>query len=192
MEENELLKLRPTPKESKWKIEKRELLNNNPWYSFVHDAGKTDKKKPFDYYYVQLERGAGVIAKTAEGKLLLIRQFRYPTNRESLEVPGGSASENETTQDVASRELLEETGYEAESLLLLGDFDVANGYSNEIADVYLASGCKKVKEQDLEASEEGMTVELFDVEEVFAMIQDKKITDGFTLASLMLAWPHLL
>ena len=61
-----------------------------------------------------------------------------------------------------------------------------------IEPVYLVSGCKKVAKQELDATEEGMTVELYDPADVFEMIQDGKITDGFTLACLVLAWPHLL
>lgn len=185
------LEKRPRPDESKWKIEKRELINQNRWYSYAHDQGKREDGSDFEYFYIQSEHGVGVVA-LHEGKLILVRQYRYPTAHDSLEVPGGSATSGEPIEAIAKRELLEETGYEPESISKIGQFDVASGYSNEIASVFFAPNCKKVGDQQLEDTEKGMRVELIPVEEVYQMVQDGKIHDGFTLSALMLAWPYLL
>lgn len=188
---DDLLKFRPTPEESKWKIEQREIVLESKWNRYVHDSGKTDHGSDFDYYYVQINHSVGVVAMT-KGKVILVRQYRYPTARVSLEVPGGTAEKKEKPELIAKRELVEETGYEAKSFIRLGEIDVANGYSSDIAQVYLASNCEKIQEPELESSEEGMTVELYPVEEVYEMIQAGKITDSFTLAAFMLAFPHIL
>jgi len=191
MEDN-FKQLRPKPETSKWIIEKREVIHKNPWYQYLHDSGKTDTGKAFDYYYVGKVFSVGAIALTEERKLILVRQYRYLTERESLEVPGGGGDISRSTEEVIKKELLEETGYEGKSYLPIGEFDVANGHSTDIATVFLVSGCKKIKEQTLEDTEEGMTVELHDIDDVFEMVQTGNITDGFTLSCLMLAFPHLL
>jgi ADP-ribose pyrophosphatase len=192
MESKDILAYRPTKDESKWKIESREVILENDWHRYVHDKGKTSSGDSFDYYYIQVPHSAGVIA-VSEGKLVLVRQYRYTTARESLEVPGGTGhEENESPEKVAERELLEETGYEAKAMIPIGEFDVANGYSSDIAQVFLATDCKKIKAQNLESTEKGMSVELHPIEDVYEMVQDGKITDSFTLTALMLAWPHLL
>ena len=188
---DDLLKQRPSKENSKWKIDSREIVHENPWYRYIHDKGKTDKNKEYDYYYIQINFSVGIIAMI-DGKLILVRQYRYLTDRDSLEIPGGGSKTEDNPEEVAKRELLEETGYEPGHLERIGEFDVANGYSSDIAYVYLAKNCKKVGSQKLDDTEKGMKVELFPIEEVYEMVQAGKITDSFALASLMLAWPYLL
>lgn len=188
----ELKERLPKPDESKWTIEQREVLHKNSWHQYMHDYGKTDSGKEFNYFYTDIGGSVAAVALTAKRELILVRQYRYLTNRDSLEVPSGGVEDGESSKEALVREFKEETGYEAGHILELGDFDVANGTSNDIAKIYLLSGCKKSGNQKLEATEEGMTVELYSIEDVFEQVQDGKITDGFTLAALMLAWPHLL
>ncbi len=189
---DDLIEQKPLSKTAKWSLEKREEIHKNPWYSYLHDSGKTDSGKKFDYFYVGKVFSVGAIALTEDRKLILVRQYRYLTQRDSLEVPGGGGDLSSTPEQVIKKELVEETGYEGKSYLPIGEFDVANGHSNDIATVYLISGCKKVAEPTLDESEEGMTVELLDIDQVFELVQTGKITDGFTLSCLMLAFPHLL
>ena len=185
------MKFRPTPEESEWTIEKREVVKETKWNRYVHDSGKTVYGKDFDYFYLQIQGSATVIG-LSDGKLILVKQYRYPTAKWSLELPGGGINDGDTAEQTAKQELLQETGYEPKSLMKLGELDVMNGYSSDIATVYFAPECIKVADQQLEETEQGTTVELIPVEEVFEMVQEGKVTDAFTLAALMLAFPHIL
>lgn len=185
------MKNRPTPQESEWTIDSREIVNKNPWTQYIHDKGKTKTGKAFNYYYLDIGGSAAVVG-LVNGKLLLVNQYRYPTAQWSLEVPGGGIEQGKTAEDTAKAELREETGYEAQSLLHLGDIQVMNGYANDIASIYFSPQCKKVGEPQLEDTEEGAEVQLIPTEQVFELVQEGKITDGFTLAALMLAFPHIL
>ena len=61
-------------------------------------------------------RGAAVImARKAQGQVLLIRQFRLPLRRDSWELPAGVVDKKETPLRAAQRELREDTGYRARS-----------------------------------------------------------------------------
>lgn len=188
---DDLLKHRPSKGKSKWQIDSREIIHRNPWYNYVHDKGRTDHGRDYDYYYVQKDFSAGVICLD-DGHMIMVNQYRYLTNRNSLEIPGGGSYEQTTPEELVKRELMEETGYEAGSLQKIGEFDVANGHSSDIAHIYLARQCKKTGKQDLDDTELGMKVVLIPVEEVYGMVQEGRITDSFTLAALFLAWPYLL
>ena len=127
----ELKEINPNPDESKWQLEKREIVHKNPWYNYVHDSGKTDTGKPFDYFFKDIGFSAAAIALTEKGKLILVRQYRYVTNKSSLEVPGGGKKEGLKPEEVVKEELLEETGYKGSHLVKIGEFDAYSGSSND-------------------------------------------------------------
>src|SRR5690606_35411190 len=63
-----------------------------------------------------------------DGRMVLVRQFRYAIGRELLEVPAGTREPGEDPRDTAIRELHEEVGYEAESVELLLRFFISPGW----------------------------------------------------------------
>lgn len=86
-------------------------------------------------------RGAcGIVAFDEEGKLLMVRQYRYPMACELLELPAGKIDPGETPDACAARELEEETGYRASKLEFLGDIYPIAAYCCEVVHLYLAKG----------------------------------------------------
>ena len=82
---------------------------------------------------------SAVVPLFDDGSTLLVRQFRYPPRREFLEVPAGKIDiAGESPEDVARRELEEETGWRAGRLESLGSLYPCIGYSNEIIHFYVA------------------------------------------------------
>ncbi|NLI30246.1 MAG: NUDIX hydrolase [Nitrospiraceae bacterium] len=79
-----------------------------------------------------------VIPVTTRGEFIFIRQFRPVLNRHVIEFPAGLNDRDERLQDVALRELVEETGYTSERIALLAEGPVSSGLSTEITTVYLA------------------------------------------------------
>lgn len=73
-----------------------------------------------------------------DGRLLTIRQFRYPMGRDFIELPAGKLDPGETPLETGHRELLEETGYRAGKLEELAMIHPCIGYSNENMWLYLA------------------------------------------------------
>src|SRR5207244_515816 len=71
-------------------------------------------------------------------RLLMVTQYRYLGARESLEFPGGSVKDGATSDETARHELVEETGYTASSLVMVGAFNPCNGLTDETCHVYLA------------------------------------------------------
>jgi ADP-ribose pyrophosphatase len=92
--------------------------------------------------------GAAVILPVFDnGDVLLERQHRYPLRRDFIEVPAGKLDRGEDPETCARRELVEETGYQANELRFLFEFYPAIGYSNEIMYFYLARDLKHVGHQ---------------------------------------------
>ena len=80
-----------------------------------------------------------VVAVTAQRTVVMIRQFRAALDTELLEIPAGKRDmAGEDPADTARRELLEEVGLEAGTLVRLAEFNNSPGFSNEHSIVYLA------------------------------------------------------
>lgn len=91
----------------------------------------------------------GVVAVTDDGKLVMVEQYRIPVGRRSIELPAGLAGDTDefTGEDLyqaAHRELLEETGYKAESMTFLCEGPPSAGTTTEVITLYLATGLTKV------------------------------------------------
>jgi len=81
-----------------------------------------------------------VFARTADDRILLVRQFRKPLEREIWEIPAGKLEPGEDPAACAQRELAEETGYVAERWAHVASFYTSPGFANEIVHLYRAEG----------------------------------------------------
>ncbi|MGB9714927.1 MAG: NUDIX hydrolase [Thermodesulfovibrionales bacterium] len=79
-----------------------------------------------------------IVPVTDEKKVLLTRQFRPPVNRYVIEFPAGLNEKGETLEEVARRELLEETGYSAKEIVYIGEGPLSSGASGELLTAFLA------------------------------------------------------
>ncbi len=87
----------------------------------------------------------GIVAVTPEGNLLLVEQFRPPVHASVIELPAGLAGDHpgaaeEELADAARRELLEETGYAAETMTLLTAGPPSAGTTSEVITLFRADG----------------------------------------------------
>ncbi|MFD2161100.1 NUDIX hydrolase [Paradesertivirga mongoliensis] len=107
-----------------------------------------------DYYVLEYPNWVNAIALTEEGEVILIRQYRHAAEKVILELPGGCIDPGETPEKAIERELLEETGYQFESLEPLCILHANPSTSANITSSYLARGGRKVQEQHLDGREE--------------------------------------
>ena len=124
------------------------------------------------------------------GKIVLIRQYRYAVKEEMIEIPAGKLDQNEIPEKCALRELEEEIGYRANKLTLLANIHPAVGFTNEKMWLYLAEGLVKTK-QSLDADE---FLSLFPTKlnKAVDMVWSGKITDVKTIIGILWAQRTLL
>ena len=98
-----------------------------------------------DYYVVRMPDYVLIYAQMDDGTVVMLRQYKHGVRRVCLGFPGGAVEEGESPLTAARRELLEETGYEAEDWQGLGSF-VTNGNQRcNAVHLFRASGCRRVK-----------------------------------------------
>ena len=118
-----------------------------------------------------------------DGKIALIKQYRYPVQSEMIELPAGKLDPNEEPEECAMRELQEEIGYRPKKLTFLTHIHPAVGFANEKMWLYLA--------QDLVPSESKLDEDEFleliptDFDEALELIWSGEITDVKTIIGLL-------
>lgn len=122
---------------------------------------------------------------TPEGKVVLVRMFRSGPNRVVSQLPGGFVDPGEQPEQAAARELAEETGYECDSVELVGS--VLSSSVVNPKHVAIARGCRPTGKQDLDEFEECVAVELT-VTEFRALLRES--ADVVSIDAAYLALDH--
>lgn len=128
---------------------------------------------------------SAVVPVLPDGKVLMVRQYRYGPGRTFLEIPAGKFDGPELPEAVAARELEEETGYRAGRLEPLGTLYNAVGYSNEAIHLFLGLDLVKTR-QSLDEGE-FLEVEIHDFSRMLAMASAGELQDMKTAAGLLMA-----
>ncbi|EKE19560.1 MAG: NUDIX hydrolase [uncultured bacterium] len=115
---------------------------------------------------------ANILAFTEDGKVIVLQQ-EQPHKGKFFSIPGGRVEEGETPEEGARREFLEETGFEAESFELWHSSQLVSKM-DWMHYTFVAKGCRKVAEQNLDAGER-IIVSLVEMEEFLEMIITQKI-----------------
>ena len=117
-----------------------------------------------------------------DGRMVLVRQFRYAVGRSLLEVPAGTREPNEDALATAVRELHEEVGLEADTVEPLVCFLISPGWCNEELIAYRATGLRDVGA----TPEEDEEIEIVRVspDEIPALIASGEIADAKTITSI--------
>lgn len=132
---------------------------------------------------------SAVVPLLADGRVVLIRQFRYAPRREFLEVPAGKMDPGEEPLEVAQRELGEEAGYRAGRLTPLGSTFPCIGYGNEEIHLFLAEELEKVG--DALDVDEFVEVVIMPFEEALALAETGEITDAKSEVAILRAAAYL-
>lgn len=124
-----------------------------------------------------------VLPRLPDGRVLLVRQFRYPAGRRLWELAAGCIEPGETPRQAARRELQEETGYRARTLKPLFTFFSSPGFLNERMHLMEASGLTRCKAQP-EANER-IRWGWFTPRQLRRMLRAGQIEDAKTLVGLL-------
>lgn len=136
--------------------------------------------------YMEHIGAVAVLPVLDDGRIVFVRQHRYPVGQDTLEIPAGKL--NGAGDDPAARaraELKEETGFTASRLARLLSFWPSTAFSTEILHIYLAAGLKKGAPCPDE--DEFVDAEILTFEKAWAMVRSGRIKDAKTVIALQ-AW----
>lgn len=172
-----------------WKTLSSKTVYKNKWYKVVENDVIRPNGDKGVYAVVESAPSVFIVALTENNEVYLVGLDRYTSGKYSLELPAGG-SDYKNPLEAAKRELQEETGLVAGKWKELGSFYPLNGIASEITHVFLAQKLSQTEEH--EQHEEGIIeVRKVPFPQVLEMVKAGEITDGQTIASLMLAQLYL-
>lgn len=164
---------------------KTERLYKGTLLGLRRDTVKLPNGKESTREVVEHPGAIAIVAITRDKELVLVRQFRKPTNEILLEIPAGVPKKNEAGEDCARRELEEETGFHAKKIRKVWEGYASPGYSDELIQFYLAEEMTHIKQKTDE--DEFIEVDLVDIEVCVDMLKNGKIRDNKTMIGIMIA-----
>jgi ADP-ribose pyrophosphatase len=170
---------------SRWKSLSQSILFKNPWWTYRKDEFELPSGARGEYHVVHTPGSSMVVPVRHDGSLVLVNQYRYLNDRESLEFPCGGVKEGHTYDQTATQELAEETGCIAAQWMIAGEFNPFNGVTDEICRVFIARDLRHVPPRPDETEE--FEIVTLTPAELEARIVSGVIWDGMTIASWTIA-----
>ncbi|HEY9871995.1 MAG TPA: NUDIX hydrolase [Candidatus Obscuribacterales bacterium] len=144
-----------------------------------------------DWECIRHPGGALAVPVTPEGKLVLVRQYRFAVEGRLLEFPAGTLEPQEEAGETIKREIEEETGYRAHTWRKLGQFFLAPGYSDEVIYAFLAQDLERLDNPPAQDADEDIEIVLMTPEELEQAIINGEPVDAKSITSFFLARPFL-
>lgn len=167
------------------------VIVDDPYFLVVRDLVAFPNSRMGGYIRVinraSLEGGPAVaILPVYKGKIIVLRNFRHATRNWELEIPRGFGEKGISAEDNARKELLEETGLNADKLIQLGTLHTDTALRTSPVFLFYAE-VKELSESMLD-TEEVISGKIFLNQTEFEdMIKQRKITDAFTISAYSMA-----
>ena len=161
----------------------RDLIYNGSIIDYYKDTIQVPNGNVVKWDFIGHKGAAAIVPVTAEGKILMVRQYRNALDRYTLEIPAGGLNKGEPTKEAAARELEEETGYKSDDLELLISVNTTVAFCNEKIDIYVARNLKPSK-QHLD-EDEYIDVQALTMDELERMIYACEIMDSKTVSAIL-------
>jgi ADP-ribose pyrophosphatase len=168
----------------KWEKLSEEVLHKNPWWTYKHDKFRLPNGKEGDYYYLDRSGGSIMVPVLDDGRIVLVKQYRYLFDKDCIGFCSGCIEEGRTPEETAVVELEEETGYRGD-FKFIGESASSCGFSKELVKVFLVTNLQKTESHPEETEE--IEVLLRTPEEIDKMIEINEIWDGITMAAWAMA-----
>ena len=169
-----------------WKILKSRQL----FPKFRMDSCELPSGKPYKAYVFEFDAWANVVAITKNNEVVLVKQYRHGVQEVLLELPGGVVDDGENPLEGAKRELMEETGYSAGTIIEVGRLYPNPAIQQNTLYCYLATDVELTGTQHLDEAEE-IDVQLVPLEELIEMARQGKFLHALNVAVLFQALAYL-
>ena len=184
---------KPLAEKLGWQHTGTQHIYQNQWLRIRQDSVRRAGYGETTYTYIEHPGSVVVVPYSVDGRIILIRSYRYTLDQMCWEVPAGGleADGGEDGETAAHRELLEEIGGVASRLDHLGTYFLASGFANYPA-CYLATGVQESCDPTPGAFEQIVDIHKWSVPEVHKLLENGEITDGDSVLALLLALPRLM
>ncbi|HEY9804492.1 MAG TPA: NUDIX hydrolase [Leptolyngbyaceae cyanobacterium] len=171
---------------------KQRLFYKGRKFDFEVNRLRLPNKSEGEWECIRHPGGALAVPVTPEGKLVLVRQYRFAVQGRILEFPAGTLEPTEEPLETVKREIEEETGYRGQKWDKLGEFFLAPGYSDEIIYAFLARDLEKLETPPKQDEDEDIETVLLTPEELERAILQGEPVDAKSITSFFLARPFLV
>ena len=144
--------------------------------------------KVFERLVLESVDWVNVVALDADGRRLMIRQYRFGVGYTTLETPGGMVDPGEDSKTAAARELLEETGFASDNWSYLGAVEPNPAFHNHLCHHWLAQDVYRAQTQDL-GDGESIALEFMTEEQVRAAVVSGELKHALALSALSRVFP---
>lgn len=176
-------------KNADWpKIVSRRATRLSPWVEIVERAVEfTPGVKPDIYHAINQTDYVAIVARTPDGTIPIVRQYRPALETFTWELPAGMLEQDEQPMDCCRRELQEETGFPAQKVHALGSYASCTArLSNQIHTFFVETGPRS----EHPAVEAGIELKLVSMDELAKLILAKEFVLQMHIGALMLAGMH--
>jgi ADP-ribose pyrophosphatase len=171
---------------------KQKLLYRGRKFDFEVVRLRLPNRAEGDWECVRHPGGALAVPVTSDGKLVLVRQYRFAAQGRLLEFPAGTVEPDEDPAETIRREIEEETGYRAHRWRTLGKFFLAPGYSDEVIYAFLAQDLEQLETPPHQDEDEDIETVLMTPQEFEQAILAGQPIDAKSISSFLLARPFLM
>ena len=169
-----------------WKTLKSEKIYDSPWIGLTKHDVLNPNGNPGTYSVVHFKNLAiGVLPLDEHNNTWIVGQYRYPIDQYSWEIPEGGGKRDVPPLDSAKRELLEETGITARKWTKILEMHLSNSASDEFSILYVAQDLSFGASQP--EDDEQLEVRKIHFDELYAMVNDGRITDSLTVTTVLKA-----
>lgn len=164
---------------------KQELIYKGNYLEYHRDQVLLPNGATASREYLHHPGAVAAVPIMDDGRVVMVRQFRYATGEVQLEIPAGKLEAGEPPETAIHRELIEEIGYKAREIIHLLSVWTTPGFTDEIIHLYAATGlepCPGVADAD-----EFLETVVMDKKELLSLIHSGNAVDGKTALTLLAA-----
>jgi 8-oxo-dGTP pyrophosphatase MutT (NUDIX family) len=180
-------------REQRWKKITSKKVFEDRWFKARADACQFPDGRIIDpYYVVELPNWANAVVVTPNNEIVLVKQYRYPVDAVTLELPGGVINEGEDPMVAALRETQEETGYSSDQIQLICKTAPNPAINDNTAYFYLIENAVPTAHNNPDFFED-IEVVLYSKSDFIQLLHQNKIMHGVQLgpiyeALIQLGW----
>lgn len=143
-----------------------------------------------EFYIIESRDWINIIPLTADNQVVMVRQYRHGSREVTLEIPGGLLDHGDTPEKAAARELLEETGYQAEEYVEIGVVNPNPAILSNRCYTFLARNVKKVRNPMPDQTED-IEVVLVPLSQIPELIRKGEINHAIVITAFYLYFLQL-